>query len=60
MYALLKQCPDVRSAEDISAQEIRGVMDQGPDLDGWATRLKTPREALKRRICDLGLEVEVS
>jgi two-component system nitrogen regulation response regulator GlnG len=58
MYALLKQCPGVRSAEEISAQEIRGVMDQGPDLDGWATRLKTPREALKRRICDLGLEVE--
>jgi two-component system nitrogen regulation response regulator GlnG len=58
MYALLKQCPGVRSAEEISAQEIRGVMDQGPDLDGWATRLKTPREALKRRICDLGLEAE--
>ncbi|MGL6162594.1 sigma 54-interacting transcriptional regulator [Microbulbifer sp.] len=53
MYALLKQSLEVRPAETIPEEEIYRVMEQGPDLDAWATKLKTPREALKRRISAL-------
>lgn len=53
MYALLKQSPEVRPAETIPEEEIYRVMEQAPDLDSWAAQLKTPREALKRRLSAL-------
>ena len=55
MYALLKRCPIVRTADQIPPEEIEEVMQQASDLDSWAASLKTPREALKRRIKDLGI-----
>ncbi|WP_250461869.1 sigma 54-interacting transcriptional regulator [Microbulbifer litoralis] len=53
MYALLEQSDTIRQTQQISGDEIRETMRQGPDLDAWAAQLRTPREALKRRIGEM-------
>lgn len=56
MYALLKQSREVRAAREISTEDILEAVEGETDLDKCAARLKTPREALKRRIREIGLE----
>lgn len=53
MYTLLEQSREIRQVQDIPSDEIQEVMRQGRDLDTWAAQLKTPREALKRRIGEM-------
>jgi two-component system nitrogen regulation response regulator GlnG len=55
-YNLLRATPGVQSADSLTLQTIREAMAQGDGtLEDLAARLRTPREALRRRMRTLGL-----
>ncbi len=58
IYDVIERCPNVRTAGDLTADEIeRCHRECGGDLDRMAERLEVSRRALGRRVKELGLEV---
>jgi two-component system, NtrC family, nitrogen regulation response regulator GlnG len=58
IYNLIERSPNVRTAGDLSAEEIeRCHRECDGDLDRMAERLEVSRRALGRRVKELGLEV---
>jgi len=56
LYALIESCPKVRTAADLSPDEIaRCHRELGGDLDAMAERLEVSKRALGRRLRELGL-----
>jgi two-component system nitrogen regulation response regulator GlnG len=57
IYDLIDKSPDIRTAGDLSAEEITGCYRecQG-DLDTMVQRLEVSKQALRRRIRELGLD----
>jgi transcriptional regulator with AAA-type ATPase domain len=56
LYALIESCSAIRHAEAIPVSEIEAVIRAAPDDPSyWASRLRTPREGLRRRVRALGL-----
>ena len=56
VYALIKRFPQVRTAGDLSPEEIgRCFHECRGDLDAMVERLQVSRRALQRRIRELGL-----
>jgi two-component system nitrogen regulation response regulator GlnG len=56
MYKLLEACPQVRRAEQIPQEEVRAALARcGGDVQACATALRTPSEALRRRLRSLEL-----
>lgn len=57
LYNLLTLHGSARSAHTLSARDIESAMSPTPgDLSALASRLRTPREALRRRMRTLGLK----
>src|SRR5471030_509931 len=57
MYKLLEAHPQIRGAEQIAADELRLALAAcDGDVEDCASRLKTPTEALRRRLRTLRLE----
>jgi two-component system, NtrC family, nitrogen regulation response regulator GlnG len=58
IYDVIKRCPNVRTAGDLSAEEIeRSHRDCDGDLDRMAAQLEVSRRALGRRVKELGLPI---
>ncbi len=56
LYSLMEKFPSINRLEDITDENIRAVVAQTPnDLNLWAKELRVSREALRRRIKQLGL-----
>jgi len=58
LYNLLARHPEVRQADQLSGEEIRAALAGRPgeaSLSELASRLRTPREALRRRLRALGI-----
>lgn len=55
LYELMDQAPTIRRVDDLSAEEIKSVIDSTPTgLKDWAKILRVSKEALRRRIKQLG------
>ncbi len=55
-YTLLESIGSIRRADAVPMAEIEAVVRQAPDDPTyWASTLRTPREALRRRVRSLGL-----
>jgi two-component system, NtrC family, nitrogen regulation response regulator GlnG len=58
IYDVIERCPNIRTAGDLTADEIARVhRDCAGDLDRMAAQLEVSRRALQRRVKELGLEV---
>ena len=56
LYVLIERCPAIRKAGDLKVEEIALCHREcGGDLDLMVERLKVSRDALHRRIRELGL-----
>jgi two-component system nitrogen regulation response regulator GlnG len=56
IYDLIDKSPNIRTAGDLSVEEIAGCFrDCGGDLDTMVARLQVSKRALNRRIKELGL-----
>ena len=56
MYDVIDRCPGIRTAGDLSAEEIsRCFRECGGDLEAMVARLEVSGRALKRRLKELGL-----
>jgi two-component system nitrogen regulation response regulator GlnG len=56
MYDLIERSPNVRTAGDLSTEEITTCFqDCSGDLDAMVARLQVSKRALQRRIKELGL-----
>jgi two-component system nitrogen regulation response regulator GlnG len=56
LYVLIENCPEIRKAGDLKVEEIvRCHRECGGDLDCMVERLMVSRDALHRRIRELGL-----
>jgi two-component system nitrogen regulation response regulator GlnG len=56
MYDLIDRCPGIRTAGDLSAEEIARCFEAcGGDLDRMVERLQVSRRGLHRRVGELGL-----
>jgi two-component system nitrogen regulation response regulator GlnG len=56
LYALIESCAKVRTAADLSTDEIARCHDEcGGDLDSMVERLEVSKRALGRRLRELGL-----
>jgi two-component system nitrogen regulation response regulator GlnG len=59
IYDLIDKSPNIRTAGDLSAEEIsRCYQECGGNLDAMAERLKVSKRALGRRINELGLKLD--
>jgi len=59
IYNVIARCPNVRTAGGLSSDEIaRCHRECGGDLDRMAERLEVSRRALRRRVKELGLDVD--
>jgi two-component system nitrogen regulation response regulator GlnG len=55
LYNLMDRHPDIRRAESVDLAELAPLLDQaGLTLDGLVSQLRVPREALRRRLKQLG------
>jgi two-component system nitrogen regulation response regulator GlnG len=56
MYRMIERCPGIRTAGDLSAEEITACFRAcGGDLEAMVRRLQVSGRALKRRLKELGL-----
>ncbi|MGQ3050713.1 MAG: sigma 54-interacting transcriptional regulator [Roseateles sp.] len=57
LYALIDRHPLIRWPEDIAGDEIAAAVSEAPagDVAALASNLRTPREALRRRLASLGI-----
>lgn len=58
-YTLLESIAAIRRADAIPSAEIEAVVREAPDDPTyWASKLRTPRESLRRRVRALGMGVD--
>lgn len=61
LYNLVARHPAIRRAEDIPPAEIAAALARGPaTLEALASLLRTPRDALRRRLKDQGIDAPPS
>jgi two-component system nitrogen regulation response regulator GlnG len=61
LYNLIDRHPDIRRADAIPRDEIEAAVSAGmQSIDALAARLRTPRDALRRRLRSLGLSASCS